>query len=56
MKFVIAHIVALMVYLSTPALAHDDERQLSISVGDWPPFYNTYFESRPQASINESGQ
>lgn len=49
MKFVIAHIVALMVFLSTPALAHDDERQLSISVGDWPPFF---VESEPdQGSV-----
>ncbi len=39
MKFVIAQIVALMVFWATPALADDDERQLSISVGDWPPFF-----------------
>ncbi|MCR8913484.1 amino acid ABC transporter substrate-binding protein [Marinobacter panjinensis] len=39
MKLVIAHIVALVVLWSTPAFAHDDERQLSISVGDWPPFF-----------------
>lgn len=49
MKFVIAHIIALMVFSSTPALAHDDERQLSISVGDWPPFF---VESEPgQGSV-----
>lgn len=39
MKLVIAQIIALMLFWSTLALADDDERQLSISVGDWPPFF-----------------
>lgn len=39
MKLVIARIIALMVFWSTLALADDDKRQLSISVGDWPPFF-----------------
>lgn len=38
MKFLKAPMVALIVLFSTVALA-DDERQLSISAGDWPPFF-----------------
>lgn len=38
MKFVKAQMAALMIVFSTLSLA-DDERQLSISVGDWPPFF-----------------
>ncbi|MDF0748742.1 transporter substrate-binding domain-containing protein [Marinobacter sp. 71-i] len=49
MKFVKAHIVALVVLWSPHALADDGERQLSISVGDWPPFF---VESEPgQGSV-----
>lgn len=49
MKFVKAQLVALVVLWSTLALADDGERQLSISVGDWPPFF---VESEPgQGSI-----
>lgn len=38
MKFLKAQMAALMIVFSTFALAHD-EQQLSISVGDWPPFF-----------------
>jgi len=44
MKFLKAQMVALVVLFSTLALADDGERQLSISVGDWPPFF---VESEP---------
>lgn len=39
MKLVMAHIIVLMVTWSTLTLADGNERQLSISVGDWPPFF-----------------
>lgn len=49
MKLVIVQIVALMFFGSTPALADGQDRQLSISVGDWPPFF---VESEPgQGSV-----
>lgn len=49
MKLMNAQIVALVLFWSTFALAGDDGRQLSISVGDWPPFF---VESEPgQGSV-----
>ena len=44
MKALKAYLVALVVSWSALALADDGERQLSISVGDWPPFF---VESEP---------
>ncbi|MCL7943815.1 transporter substrate-binding domain-containing protein [Marinobacter sp. ATCH36] len=39
MKLVFAQMVALMFFWSASALADVKERQLTISVGDWPPFF-----------------
>ena len=44
MKALKAYFVALVALWSTLALANDGERPLSISVGDWPPFF---VESEP---------
>lgn len=44
MKLVIAQIIVLTLFWSTFALADDDARKISISVGDWPPFF---VESEP---------